>query len=96
MSSDNPSNFSPLLFKTPAGNATLKIDKELLYHLNLRAKTVDISPNCKISEKREQFCDDLVSVKAKTEGLGEQRVNVHCPKGHLEVLEESWFVLPDI
>lgn len=55
---------------------------------------MNITPDLQIHEKSERTADDLTTLTGQTHGTGEQYVTVKCQKGNIDLLQESWFVMP--
>ena len=45
-------------------------------------------------EKSEQVNNDMARLTGETLGDGEHCVKVTCREGNIDLLQESWFVLP--
>ncbi|XP_028399945.1 protein FAM185A-like [Dendronephthya gigantea] len=75
------------------GNATIKLDLGLKCRLELSSKTMNISPDINMIES-EKVNDDVTRLTGETQGDGKNCAKVMCSKGNIDLLQESWFVMP--
>ena len=86
--------FSSTKFIFFVGNATIKLDSDFKCKLQLSCKTINISSDLHIYEKSVEIADGLTTLTGQTQGAGEHYGKVKCQKGNIDLLQESWFVMP--
>jgi hypothetical protein len=77
------------------GNATIKLDSDLKYKLDISSKATNISSDIHVYEESTGIADDLTTITGETKGVGEQYVQVKCHNGIVNIVQESWFVMPE-